>query len=669
MAVLSTKRLTLCGLNKDRKKVLELIQRLGVVEVRKAKKDGKIFKRKDVSSQKATFEKSANVIEQALSIMEKVVDDKRSFFEKMDGRIHIKTSEFESATKEHSKIYDKANDIVNLQKESIELTNNIPRLELQIEALKPWLSFDLPLNFEGTANTKAFIGQIKAPMNELELYDAIASYDKGLEAVNIDVISSSNELTCLCVVCSNDIAVKVQEALVGLEFVRAPYTGTNPHQEVERLKDEISEANNRIEAINDELKSYAGSINNMRLVHDFYAMRAGKYDILSSIVQSDHVFVIRGYIAEPYIENFKKAIEPYDLVCEFEDISEKDDEPTMLKNNGFASPLESVVESYSLPGREEFDPTFLTALFYYMLFGLMYSDAAYGLILVIGTALVLAKCKHIEPEFRKTIKLFQYCGIATTFWGFMFGSFFGDAVDVIAATFFNRPDIKLPALWFVPVNEPMRMLVFSFAIGLAHLMLGLLAQMYSNIKNGRVKDAIYDDVSWLFFVGGCVVLLLSTPMITGMLGLSFTLSATAKTVGTALSLIGMLTVLATAGRESKAFGKRFLKGLYGVYGITGYLSDVLSYSRLLALGLATGVIASVFNKIGSMFGKSIIGVILFIIVFIIGHVLNLLINVLGAYVHANRLQYVEFYGKFYNGGGRRFEPFAENTKYYRVEED
>ena len=109
--------------------------------------------------------------------------------------------------------------------------------------------------------------------------------------------------------------------------------------------------------------------------------------------------------------------------------------------------------------------------------------------------------------------------------------------------------------------------------------------------------------------------------------------------------------------------------LYGVYGVTSYLSDILSYSRLLALGLATSVISTVFNKMGSMLGGNIFGAIVFILVFLIGHSLNLAINALGAYVHTNRLQFVEFFGKFYEGGGRKFEPFAIHTKYYKVKED
>ena len=133
--------------------------------------------------------------------------------------------------------------------------------------------------------------------------------------------------------------------------------------------------------------------------------------------------------------------------------------------------------------------------------------------------------------------------------------------------------------------------------------------------------------------------------------------------------IGAVGIVFTAGRESRSPFKRLLKGLYGLYNISGYLSDILSYSRLLALGLATGVIASVFNQMGSMAGGGVAGAIVFILVFLIGHTLNIGINVLGAYVHTNRLQYVEFFGKFFEGGGRKFNPFSAKTKYYKIREE
>jgi V/A-type H+-transporting ATPase subunit I len=216
------------------------------------------------------------------------------------------------------------------------------------------------------------------------------------------------------------------------------------------------------------------------------------------------------------------------------------------------------------------------------------------------------------------------------------------------------------------------MLTFCFAVGLIHLFTGLGILMYQDIKNGKPRDAVYDGLFWYMFVGGCVVLLLCLPMITGMLGLTFTLGAGVKKISSIVAIIGFTGIVLFAGRDSKNWGKRLAKGLYGAYGITSYLSDVLSYSRLLALGLATSVISSVFNTMAGMVGGAmpvVAGVIMYALIFVIGHILNLAINALGAYVHTNRLQYVEFFGKFYNGGGREFTPFEEKTKYYKVKEE
>ena len=160
-------------------------------------------------------------------------------------------------------------------------------------------------------------------------------------------------------------------------------------------------------------------------------------------------------------------------------------------------------------------------------------------------------------------------------------------------------------------------------------------------------------------------------MMTDMFALSFTVSAGAANVAKAVALIGAVGIIFTGGRDSRNPVKRILKGLYSLYNVTGYLSDILYYSRLLALGLATGVIASVVNKMGSMNGGGVVGVIAFIIIFILGHSMNIAINMLGSYVHTNRLQYVEFFGKFYSGGGRKFTPFsaAAHTKYFQFKEE
>jgi V/A-type H+-transporting ATPase subunit I len=249
----------------------------------------------------------------------------------------------------------------------------------------------------------------------------------------------------------------------------------------------------------------------------------------------------------------------------------------------------------------------------------------------------------------------------------MFGSYLGDIVDVVSQTFFGQK-VSIPPLWFYPVNEPMRMLVFAMLIGIIHLYTGLGMKLYACIKQKDYKALIYDVIFWFILLTSCIMLLLSTKMFADIVGLSFILPQSVGKAAAILAIISAIGITLTNGRESKNPFKRFLKGLYALYGITGYLSDVLSYSRLLALGLATGVICTVINKMAAMVAKGPIGVIIFVIILFFGHLMNLAINALGAYVHTNRLQYVEFFGKFYDGGGRKFEPFKGKTKYYKIKE-
>ena len=171
------------------------------------------------------------------------------------------------------------------------------------------------------------------------------------------------------------------------------------------------------------------------------------------------------------------------------------------------------------------------------------------------------------------------------------------------------------------------------------------------------------------FVIGLILMLMPSSLFASIAGQQFVFPAAVNAMAKWFAIIGAVGIILTGGRESKNPGLRLAKGAYSLYNITGWLSDILSYSRLLALGLATGVIANVINQMGSMLGDGIGSAILFIIVFIIGHTFNILINLLGAYVHTCRLQYVEFFGKFYEGGGEPFEPFKQNTKYYDFKEE
>lgn len=224
-------------------------------------------------------------------------------------------------------------------------------------------------------------------------------------------------------------------------------------------------------------------------------------------------------------------------------------------------------------------------------------------------------------------------------------------------------------MWFEPLNDPMRLLLYSLLFGIIHLFTGLGIKGYMMIKDGRYLDCLYDVGFWFALLIGLLLLLIPSELFASIAGQTFIFPAFVNVLAKVLTIIGLVGIILMSGRRKKNPALRIALGLYDIYGITSWLSDVLSYSRLLALGLATGVIAQVVNSMASMMGDGILGAIFFIVVFIIGHTLNLAINLLGAYVHTNRLQYVEFFGKFYEGGGRPFEPFKQNTKYIRIKED
>jgi len=274
----------------------------------------------------------------------------------------------------------------------------------------------------------------------------------------------------------------------------------------------------------------------------------------------------------------------------------------------------------------------------------MLGDAGYGLIIVIGTLFAMKKFQ-LQGILGNLVKLMFFCGISTTIWGLLFGSVFGNFSYAVFGTEIN-------AVIFDPMSDPMNFLIMSLVIGVIHLMAGMGIKAYMMIKKGDWLGAFSDVVTWyLVFIG--VGLL--------FVGLGH--------IGQWLIIAGVAGLLLTKGRHQKNIIKKFFSGLISLYGVVGFLSDILSYSRLLALGIATAVIAMVFNTLGTLAGvDNVLGIIMLIVVFIIGHAFNLAISALGAYVHTARLQYVEFFGKFYTGGGKAFKPLSFKNKYIRLED-
>ena len=674
MAVVKMQKLSICANKKHRKEILETLQSMGVMELSYTDIDKDPELRKmDTQMAENKYEKRQASFEQALRLLKTYApydgDKTGLFYEKRQVPRSVMNEEI--ANRHHFNV--EVADILSAEKSITECQGVIQKDTNAKISLSPWADLDIPMSTTGTRDTACLIGSIPGQITPEALYAAASADLPEPAAVTADVISTVNESTQVVVICLKNEAEKVEDNLRAAGFSRPsmPVNGI-PKDEIARLDAEIASMQKKIGEQKDVIAGYGGERENFRLMSDYYHSRAEKYDLLGKIPQSRNVFFLEGWVPADQADGISKLMtEHFGAAVGMEDNGDPADQPVELHNNKIARTAESVLKSYGLPQHGRVDPTAIMWVFYVVFFGMMLSDAGYGIVMALACAVIVIKKKNMDPGTRDFLKLFFFCGLSTTFWGFMYGGFFGDAIDVIAHTWFGVPSDQavLKPLWFAPLNNPMRLLMWCLLFGLIHLFTGLGIKGYETLKAHDVVGFISDIVGWYMFLLGLIFLLLPTDLFASISGMTFAFPAWMHTLAKILAIGGALIILLMSGRDRKNWALRIALGAYDLYGVTSWLSDVLSYSRLLALGLATGVIASVINMMGSMFGSGPVKVIIFIVVFILGHTLNIAINALGAYVHTNRLQYVEFFGKFYDAGGREFRPFRHKTKYIQVKED
>lgn len=670
MAVLQMQRISICALKKNRKEILEKIQAMGVMEVSQLLEEDDDFHKLDTASMRSSFEKAANAADLALSILQEYAPVKQSMFAALEGKELVGQEQYQKVIRKKEDLLKTIRRIHALDKERAEHKGNILKIENSMESLTPWLPLDMPLDYKGTAYTTMIPGTISAGLPLEEIYQIIAEHAPDVQGVDLHVISSDTDTTYLTVFCLKSDAETVENALRTKGFTRqSQLWDKKPQDAKEMMESEIEKTNVKISLVETEVRELAKYRDRIRLFADYYRIRADKYEVLGQLPQSERTFLISGYIPGRNVAQVRKQIEEkYDCIVDVEEIKEDEEAPVLLQNNGFSQNMEGVLQAFGLPGKGEVDPTAIMSFFYMFFFGMMLSDAAYGLIVSVVTGILVLKFPRMEEGMKKALRMFFFCGLSTIFWGVMFGGYFGDLVHIVGITYFDV-DIVATPVWFEPLGDPMKLLVFAMLFGVIHLFTGFGIKGYICLRDKKYMDFFCDVVLWMVLLIGLLIMLIPSDIFASIAQAQIVFPPVVNAIGKYGAMIGALGIILMSGRSSKNFGLRIALGAYDLYNITGWLSDVLSYSRLLALGLATGVIASVVNQMGIMGGRSVGGVIMFIVVFIFGHTLNLGINLLGAYVHTNRLQFVEFFGKFYDGGGRAFIPFKANTKYVDVKEE
>lgn len=527
----------------------------------------------------------------------------------------------------------------------------INKMSSDLASLKPWIVYDVPLDISETKFTNIELGVVPSTVNLDNIKDKFSELELPSD---ISVVNSDRELIYLAVVMMKEGTDNVLGILKQYGFTQLPFQGFEGRvsDNIEKITKQIDEQKDVRRELEDEVAGYGKMQQDIEFLSDYLTIERDRERIKSKMRVTKRTFNFEGWVPSHLKDGVERILDRYGCHYEYREPLEGEEVPVMIENSAAVTPFEAVTQMYSMPDYKGFDPTKWFAIFYAMFFGIMLSDAGYGLVITIATFVALKKFE-LEGMTKKMVKMFMYCGIATVFWGAMFGGWFGDLIPVVADVLFGKK-VEIKPIWFNPIDDPTRLLIWSLGFGVVHIFLGMAINAYMLIKRGHFWDAVFDVFSWYVLIIGAIIY--------GALGNS---NPMLGKIGLYMAVIGAAVLLLTGGRKNKGFGK-VTGGLGALYGITGYVSDILSYSRLLALGLATGVIASVVNTMGSLGGRGIVSFIVLIVVGIVGHSFNMAINILGAFVHSSRLQYIEFFGKFYEDGGEEFDPFRNETKYIRI---
>lgn len=529
----------------------------------------------------------------------------------------------------------------------------IEEADLRIRQCEAFAEFDMGSFSEETKHVKTCTLR-GGNISREELSEKMRGLPFYFEVIN----RKKRETIIFCAYLKRDTR-EVEEAFgaMGLSVPDFALAGRTPKEEIaecQRIKAELKKESEKLE---DELIRLSRGLRSMELFYDKLLLKKERYSAFLSAQNTEKVFVLLGYVPEERVSELEKLLSLPGCVVEREEPEAGELLPVAFSNNAFVAPVEEVTASYSMPSAEDIDPNPVMSVFYYWFFGMMFSDAGYGLLLM-AVCGFLGFSKILEKEKRSMPRMFFWCGVSTTLWGIAYGSFFGDLIGTVSSVF-GKGDTALAPVLIDPVNQALELLIIAIAFGLVHILTALVLKFAAVWKKGDKSGAVYDIGSRIAVLGGLAAFAAGAA-----------LGADAvKTIGLAAAVIGVIIIVAMGGRDKKAVVKRIFSGILSLYDMTSFLGDILSYSRLMALGLATGVIASVVNVLAALGGNTPPGTVIFVAVSIVGHTLNFAINMLGAYVHTNRLQYVEFYQKFYEGGGKRFNPLRLKTKYFDFTEE
>ncbi len=664
MAIVKMKRLRLLALRPDREELLRRLQHLGCVEIREPAIDlsdpewAGLGKPDSAGLEKA--KEQSLLLGSALEVLRRYAPAKDGLFTPLPT---VTEAELFS-DRAYAAGLDAARQVMEAEQALAAKTAEKAKLQTQRASLEPWTPLDVPLEAEGTATVP--IHFCSAPL-KTDFAAMEAAVGQATELAQLIRAGSDRELQYFLLICHHSALGECNEAMRPFGASRVSlrgWTGTAA-ENAAKLGNRIAALEREAEQCKADIAALGGKRGELRRCVDRAAQEISREQNKARLIDTDAAFLLDGWLPADKEGEVGKLLSDFGCAWEIAEPTKEEypEVPIKLKNNAFTEPFNVITEMYAMPAYDTVDPNPLMAPFFIFFFGFMMNDIGYGLLMVLGTAFFLMKAKP-KGSTKNMMTMFFMCGITSIFWGCLTGGLFGDFLPKLfeltgaSASMPGYHDETGAFVWFwkplfTPINDIILVMVGSMIMGVIQVFTGMAVSMEEKFRHGNALDAVTQEIAWWCILIGAALAICGSA-VAGM-------PAALGTAGIAVLVLGLVLLL--AGNIVRAKGLGGIVGFGGdLYnGISGYFSDILSYLRLMALMMAGSIIASVFNTLGAVFG-----LVPFIIVAIVGNALCLVLNLLGCYVHTMRLQCLEFFGRFYQDGGKPFRPLAVETQYVDI---
>lgn len=662
MAIAKMSHLRLVGLRRDQNKIMDVLVSRGLFEARATDavpfelSSGETSRYRELKLKQSEISFALDFLKARHAAMSAVLGQNKRAVKKgkatpieytlsgekySDARKLITKADFSDAAAREYELMHVCDDLKQLSFKLVDCSARAAELNSKAEEYKPYTAMPIKLSElhrDGDILLSMYYNRTNSePLNELN--ELPCAYE----------VRGNSGYVVVLTIARKENAGEIDKQLSAIGYTKCVFDDDcTAAQKVQSLMAESEDIKRQIFELTKTALGYEKYVTELKILYDVIELDIERSEAEQKFLKSDSTFILEGWLPERYALSTVdevKATAP-DVFVQLLAPEEKDAPPTLVENNAVVKPFEQVTDLYSSPKYREIDPNPIMSVFYFLFFGIMIGDAGYGLVLAV-LGLIIGRSRKFDTGMKQLALLVGMGGISAVLWGVLFGGYFG--ID------FGSTKI---ALWFNPLDEPLTMLILSAVLGCVQIVTGYIVKFVALCKEGKPFSAIFDCGSIVVLFGALACLAINMLLDNPPAGLSV--------AAIVLAAIGVALILIFGGRASKNVFGKVVGGFKGLYGLVNIFSDILSYCRLFGLGLASCAIALAFNTLGGiLFTIPGIGYVLGIIILIPFHAFNLGIGVLGAYVHDARLQFMEFYGKFYEGGGRLFAPLGNRTKYIR----